>query len=208
MAKPKRPTWFKVFDHQYPFITAMPDEAVGKAFRSAIAYFRDGSMPEAMDPLENALFQLLKANADEAMEDYERSVENGKKGSQKKKELQDGKTPSDPLREADADTDAEAETETEVRKEAEAIGRQKPPRPRFVPPTQEEVTAYCKKMDYRFDPECFMDYYISNGWRVGRNPMKDWKAAVRTWNAKEKEHGKNRNHKQPEIPTWTVGTTF
>ena len=52
---------------------------------------------------------------------------------------------------------------------------------RFRPPTLEEVAAYCKERDNRVDPSRFLAYYESNGWRVGRNPMKDWKAAVRTW---------------------------
>lgn len=93
MAKPKRPTWFKVFDYQYPFILAMPDAAVGKAFRAGLAYFRNRELPEGLDPMETAIFNLFRDNADEALEDFERSVENGKKGSLAKKE---GKTPSAP----------------------------------------------------------------------------------------------------------------
>ena len=52
---------------------------------------------------------------------------------------------------------------------------------RFAPPTLEEVRAYCRERNNRVDAQRFIDYYTSNGWRVGRNPMKDWKAAVRTW---------------------------
>ena len=54
-------------------------------------------------------------------------------------------------------------------------------RPRFVKPTLEELTAYCKERGNRVNPERFLDYYNSNGWKVGRNPMKDWKATVRNW---------------------------
>lgn len=52
---------------------------------------------------------------------------------------------------------------------------------RFTPPTLEEVTAYCNERKNNVDPQKWMDYYTSNGWKVGKNPMKDWKAAVRTW---------------------------
>ena len=52
---------------------------------------------------------------------------------------------------------------------------------RFAPPTLEEVRAYCRERGNRVDAQRFIDYYTSNGWKVGRNPMKDWKAAVRTW---------------------------
>ena len=52
---------------------------------------------------------------------------------------------------------------------------------RFVKPDVVEVRAYCVERGNRVDAQKFVDYYESNGWRVGRNPMKDWKAAVRTW---------------------------
>lgn len=58
-------------------------------------------------------------------------------------------------------------------------------RKRFTAPTKDEVIAYCKERGNRVDPERFIDYYTSNGWRVGKNPMKDWKAAVRTWERSE-----------------------
>ena len=51
----------------------------------------------------------------------------------------------------------------------------------FVKPTLEEVTEYCRERGKGVDPEAWMNYYTANGWRVGRNPMKDWKAAIHTW---------------------------
>ena len=52
---------------------------------------------------------------------------------------------------------------------------------RFTPPTLEEVIAYCNERGNNVDANRFIDYYTSNGWKVGKNTMKDWKAAVRTW---------------------------
>ena len=52
---------------------------------------------------------------------------------------------------------------------------------KFSPPTVEEVTAYCIENRYHIDSAQFVDHYTANGWKVGKNPMKDWKAAVRTW---------------------------
>lgn len=52
---------------------------------------------------------------------------------------------------------------------------------RFKPPTVDEVKAYCIERQNNVDAERFMDYYTANGWKVGKNTMKDWKAAVRTW---------------------------
>lgn len=52
---------------------------------------------------------------------------------------------------------------------------------RFKPPTVDEVKAYCIERQNNVDAERFIDYYTANGWKVGKNTMKDWKAAVRTW---------------------------
>jgi hypothetical protein len=52
---------------------------------------------------------------------------------------------------------------------------------RFSPPTLDEVTDYCYERGNQVDPHRFIDYYTANGWMVGKNKMKDWKAAVRTW---------------------------
>lgn len=52
---------------------------------------------------------------------------------------------------------------------------------RFSPPTIDDIKAYCLEKGYNVDAERFADYYNSNGWMVGRNKMKDWKATVRNW---------------------------
>ena len=55
------------------------------------------------------------------------------------------------------------------------------PKKRFVKPTLAEVQAYCRERNNNVDPESFIAYYESNGWRVGKNPMKNWKSAIITW---------------------------
>lgn len=58
---------------------------------------------------------------------------------------------------------------------------------KFQKPSLEDVRAYCISRGNRVDPEQFCNFYDSNGWKVGKNPMKDWRAAVRTWEKREKE---------------------
>lgn len=58
---------------------------------------------------------------------------------------------------------------------------------RFMPPTVEEVAAYCKERGNKVDAEAFVAHYKSKGWKVGREPMRDWKAAVITWERRAKE---------------------
>ena len=56
----------------------------------------------------------------------------------------------------------------------------------FVPPTLEEVQAYCKERNNCVDAERFIDFYSSKGWMIGKSKMKDWKASVRTWEKSDK----------------------
>lgn len=73
------------------------------------------------------------------------------------------------------------------------IGRKRPT-PRFVPPTIEEVRAYCQERKNNVDPERFRDFYEANGWKQGRGkPIKDWKAAVRTWERNDTQRGGTNN---------------
>lgn len=63
-------------------------------------------------------------------------------------------------------------------------------RTRFVPPDVEQVRAYCRERGNGIDPEAFVDHYTAKGWMVGRSPMKDWRAAVRTWEQRRRSQGK------------------
>ena len=70
----------------------------------------------------------------------------------------------------------------------------------FIPPTLDEVTAYCAERDNGINPQAFIDFYESKGWMIGPNHMKDWKAAVRTWESHERRpQGGQRtgNNQQP-----------
>lgn len=69
----------------------------------------------------------------------------------------------------------------------------KPPRSKFQKPSLKEVAEYCRERQNDVDPQRFIDYYESNGWKVGRNPMKDWKATVRSW---ESRQGQNKSSRQ------------
>ena len=59
------------------------------------------------------------------------------------------------------------------------------PSKKFKKPTIDEVRAYCLERNNKVDPEQFVDFYTSKGWKVGKEPMKDWKAAVRTWEKRD-----------------------
>lgn len=69
----------------------------------------------------------------------------------------------------------------EDQKKVEATARGSPGSTPFTPPTLAEVHAYCRERKNRVDPNRFVDFYASKGWMVGKNKMKDWRAAVRNW---------------------------
>lgn len=82
------------------------------------------------------------------------------------------------------DKEKESSSKEELKKESA---------PRFVPPSVEEVAAYCRERGNNVDAQQFVDFYSSKGWKVGKEPMKDWKACVRTWEKRERARsGTNR----------------
>ena len=98
----------------------------------------------------------------------------------KAKNAQDGGTEIDPPA-AEAEETAEAEAE------------QKPKRKRFVKPTAAEVLEYCAEKGYtHVDVDAFIAHYESVGWRVGKNPMVSWRAAVTGWETREKKETAGR----------------
>ena len=62
---------------------------------------------------------------------------------------------------------------------------------RFSKPSLEEVKEYCEQRKNGIDPQHFIDFYESKGWKVGNQPMKDWKACVRTWEQRNKSENKS-----------------
>lgn len=99
-------------------------------------------------------------------------------------------------------TNATKEKKKEKEKEKENIyvSPLNPPKGRFTPPTVEEVRTYCEERNNAVDADRFVDFYSAKGWMVGKNKMKDWKAAVRTW---EKDSSKSAWEK--ELEEWVNG---
>lgn len=72
---------------------------------------------------------------------------------------------------------------------------------KFQKPTAQEVSEYAASIDFQIDGQRFIDWYSERDWKVGRNKMKDWKAAVRTWKSRDKNgSSKNIESNQPAEP--------
>jgi hypothetical protein len=68
-------------------------------------------------------------------------------------------------------------------------------RGRFTPPTPAQVTDYAKSISFDLDGQYFIDWYAARGWMAGKNKMKDWQAAVRTWKARKEKDARNGQRK-------------
>ena len=73
---------------------------------------------------------------------------------------------------------------------------------RFKKPTLEEVKEYCLERNNNVNAEQFIDYYDANGWKVGKNPMKDWKASIRTWERNKINKISKYEETQRKIEEW------
>lgn len=92
------------------------------------------------------------------------------------------------------------ETEVSIGKDSivkKREGAGKPPHPRFIPPTVDEVKAYCQERHSSVDPVAFVSFYESKGWMVGKNKMRSWKSAISSW---ERRDGSSQAEQLPTMP--------
>ena len=81
---------------------------------------------------------------------------------------------------------SEITTTKEYKEDKEFIKKEINKERKFIAPTIEQVKQYCQERNNLVDPQRFIDFYEAKGWMIGKNKMKDWKAAVRTWEQREK----------------------
>lgn len=79
----------------------------------------------------------------------------------------------------DNPTDTDTDTDTKTSRKRKSVAR-------FTPPTLEEVKAYIAERGFSVDADEFFNHYESNGWKVGQNTMKDWRASVGSWHSRKK----------------------
>ena len=73
---------------------------------------------------------------------------------------------------------------------------------RFKKPSVDDIVDYCKERNNNIDAEAFIDFYESKDWKIGKNKMKDWKAAVRTWERREAKKPKSMSKLDAQISAW------
>lgn len=81
----------------------------------------------------------------------------------------------------------------------------KPKAQRFIPPTVEEVNTYCAERNNGIDAQTFVDFYTAKGWMIGKNKVKDWRAAVRTWERSRGTNGQQSSIRSTRVPDEGTG---
>lgn len=193
--------YLKVYTDFVQTIEPLGDAEKGRLFVAMLKYAESGEEPR-FSGSERFIWPTAKLTIDREAAFCEKQKRNGEKHTSQQ-EPNEAKASQQEPGEAKASQTSQKEkkrntNETEKkRKDNEAdlviICADKPRR--FTPPTLAEVRAYCRERMNNVDASRFVDYYASNGWKVGKNPMKDWRAAVRTW---EKSDSGGRGQEQPD----------
>ena len=180
-------TQFTFYESFYKAVKMIKNpDARAQAYDIICAYALYGEEPN-MDLLQDfaaIAFELIKPNLDSSR----RKAENGKIGGSKKQNSSKTKAnynqdKVESNKENEKENKKEKEKEKEIEIEKDIIDKRK----RFTPPTVEEVQSYCIERRNTVDAERFVDFYSAKGWKVGNQPMKDWRAAVRTWEKREEQ---------------------
>lgn len=177
------------------YFEAFSDTEVGRLVRAMIAYKSSGTVPEFRGN-ERFIWPAIKREMDEDSEkqgeiSLRRSAA-GKEGALAKKAKASQNKQNKQMLSASGKT-SKCHKDIGERKEETGEGLEEkaslrtPKRSVFAPPSVEEVAAYCAERNNGIDPQAFVDYYAARGWKYkGSVPMKDWKAAVRTWEQRRK----------------------
>lgn len=186
-------SYFSAFRHKLNF------EQKGRLLEAIYAYhLGEDYQPLLNDAAVDMAFSFIQEFAEMCKRNYDEISQKNSANASKRwqKDTKDA-TASDRIQShntdakrclTDTDTDTNSDTDSLLKRESvEKKVATAPTRTRFIKPSIDEVKAYAKDMGYYgFNADRFLAYYESNGWKVGRNPMKDWKAAVRNWAQKDK----------------------
>lgn len=156
----------------------LSDGELGRLFRALLEYSASGKVPE-LNGRESVAFDFMSANIDRDAESYKDTCNRNRENISKRYERIRANTT---VYETYQEKEEEKEKEELLKKDiSNEISKKSTRQKKFVPPTVEEVASYCLERKNKVDAAYFVDHYTSNGWKVGKQNMKDWKAAVRTW---------------------------
>ena len=168
-----RMTGFVFQDEYLERLAKLSDQEVGRMVRALAEYHATGKEPE-LTGRESVAFDFIRVDIDKADRSYQAKCQN------MKREQLTAIAPNCPQLTPNINKNIKEKDIKET-----PLKGSKEKRTRFSPPTVEEVAVYCRERGNKVDANRFVDFYASKGWKVGQNPMKDWKAAVRTWEQRD-----------------------
>lgn len=167
-----------VFQDEYlERLAKLSDQEVGRMVRALAEYHATGKEPE-LTGRESVAFDFIRVDIDKADKAYQAKCNN------MKREQQTAIAPNCSQLPADEHNKNKNINNNDLKETTLKGSKEK--RERFSPPSVEDVTAYCRERKNGVDPQKFVDFYTAKGWKVGQNPMKDWRACVRTWEQRER----------------------
>ena len=186
--------YLKVWTDFEGVLSPLKDDEIGRLFLHMIHYAKTGEEPSSFVGNEAFIWPAAKRDIDVAAEKAEKMRENGLKGGRPKNqdvptETDENQTKANESKNNQTKADLSHKTRQDKTGHDMTIHDMTKSK-RFTPPTLQEVTEYCQSRNNGVDPQRFIDFYASKGWMVGKNPMKDWKACVRTWEGRDKTEGK------------------
>ena len=172
---------FTFYRSYYDAIKVLPKKEQTAVMLALCAYALDKVEPN-LTGTAGAIFTLIRPTLDSG---WKKAIGGTRGTPQKDNEKIAERCGKDTAKEKEKEKEGEIEIENECY-------TPKPPKgaKRFSPPSFDDVKSYCQERKNGVDPQAFVDWYASNGWKVGKNPMKDWKAAVRTWEKRDSEQNK------------------
>lgn len=167
------------YRRQFDLLT---DAELGQLIRAVMDYVETGQPPDLPAGPQMA-FAFISAQIDRDMKKYQEVVEKRRAAGSAGGKQKASNAKQNIASVANANTckqtlhDNDHVNENDIKKKDTKVSKEKS----FIPPSVENVREYCQECGYRVDAECFVDFYASKGWMVGKTKMKDWKAAVRNW---------------------------
>lgn len=186
---------FVMYTDYMQHLEIMDMEQRGVFLTAVMKYASGGDLPE-MDGMVRMAFSFAKAQMDRDNEQYQKTIEARREAGRQGGIAKANSAKQNMAKVANASIasqtvtnlpDTVTDNDTVLKKKDTDVSKEKASR--FLPPTLDEVRGYCLEKGYPVDAERFIDFYESKGWFVGKNKMKDWKAAVRNWNRMQREDG-------------------
>lgn len=171
----------------------LSDQEVGRLVRALLEYGETGETEE-LAGRESIAFDFIADDINRAKAAYEERCAKNQRNIEKRYTRQDDTNVYDGIR---TNTGVYETYQTKDKAKDKTKDNSLPPNgvsdtraKRFSPPTLDDVSAYIRERGSNVDAQRFLDFYTAKGWMVGKNRMKDWKAAVRTWEKRDSEQNK------------------